>query len=221
MVWVGQFNIIGGQVQEEGPRTGIFLDRNRGEPDVSHLYILVEPALPDSEEFCPQVIEVIGQLFHESKLSLTGGLLRALRSAHESLREWNRKSLKEHRVATGLSCLAVRDDEAYLAQVGPALAYARQRGRTRLAVPHIPDAQGPLGLYEDFWPAFRRYDLSAGDRLLLVTSNLATAIGAEEVDATLALPPEHCLPKLYQGARQLTDCAALLLAFDSSGQGSP
>ena len=63
--------------------------------------------------------DAIGDIFHESKASLTGGMLRALRSAHENLRDWNRRSLKEHRVAAGVSCLAMHDNEAYLAQVGP------------------------------------------------------------------------------------------------------
>ena len=218
---MGQFSIVGGEAREEGPGTGIFPDRPRGDLEPSDLYVLVEPALPDSEEFCPQVVAAIGRLFPEHKLSLTGGLLRALRSAHESLREWNRKSLREHRVATGISCLVVRGDEAYLAQVGPALAYARGGGQTRPLLPHIPDAEGPLGLFEEFWPAFRRFDLSTGDRLLLATSNLASAIPVEEVDAALALVPEECLPRLYQRARQLADCAALLLAFDAPSRGQP
>lgn len=219
MVWVGQFSIVDGEAREEGPWTGIFPDRPRGDLEPSDLYVLVEPALPGSQEFCPQVVEAIGRLFYEHKLSLTGGLLRALRFTHENLREWNRKSLKEHRVATGLSSLVVRGAEAYLAQVGPALAYARQGGRMQPLLPHIPDAQGPLGLEEEFWPAFRRFDLAGGDRLLLTTSNLASALPSEEVDAALALAAEECLPRLYQQARRLSDCAALLLAFDAPSPG--
>ena len=212
-VWVGQFQLVGGQASEEGPFAAIFPDRPRGDAEPSNLYLVVEPALPGSQEFCGQLVEAIGRLFHERKLSLTGGLLRALKGAHEQLRDWNRKSLKEHRVATGMSCLALRGQEAYLAQVGPSTAYLRQHYQLQRVLPHIPDAEEPLGLNEEFWPAFTRYELAPGDAILLTTSNLATVASAEDIDAALALPPEEGLPRIFRQARQLSDGAALLLAF--------
>ena len=212
-LWVSQFNIVGGEAQQEGPWLAAFPDHSHGDTEPSDLYLVVEPALPGSEEICAHLVAAIGQLFHRRKLSLTGGLLWALRAAHEQLRDWNRKSLKEHRVAAGTSCLAVRGSEAYLAQVGPAIAYIRLRGGLQRMQPHIPDAQEPLGLYEEFWPAFSRHELSAGDRLLLATSNLAAAVGNQEVMTALALRAEECLAPLYQQARHLSDCGALLLAL--------
>ncbi|MFQ6019977.1 MAG: hypothetical protein ACE5KW_04395 [Dehalococcoidia bacterium] len=212
MLWVGQFQLVGGQAQEEGPFAAVFPGRPRGDAEPADLYMVVEPALPGSAEFCGQLIEAIGRLFHRHKLSLTGGLLGALKGAHNDLREWNLKSLKEHRVATGTSCLALRGQEAYLAQVGPASTYVRRGDQLRRASPHIPDAEEPLGLYDEFWPAFRRYDLSPGDSILLATTNLATVTSEEEIDAALALPPVEGLPTLFRQAHHLSDGAALLIA---------
>jgi serine/threonine protein phosphatase PrpC len=211
MLWVGQFGIADGEAREETPWVGVYRDDERDE-EPSDVYVLVQPALPGSEEFCGEMKDAIGRVFHDSKSSLTGGVLRALRSANENLREWNRRSLKEHRVAAGISCLATRDNEAYLAQVGPARAVFFHRGRADLVQPTLPEATEPLGLEDEFWPEFHRYELADGDRLLLLSPGLADAIPNHELTAALALDGEKALPELYRLARGASDGAALLVA---------
>jgi serine/threonine protein phosphatase PrpC len=211
MLWVGQFGIADGEAREETPWVGVYRDDERDE-EPSDVYVLVQPALPGSEEFCGEMKDAIGRVFHDSKSSLTGGVLRALRSANENLREWNRRSLKEHRVAAGVSCLATRDNEAYLAQVGPARAVFFHRGRADLVQPTLPEATEPLGLEDEFWPEFHRYELADGDRLLLLSPGLADAIPNHELTAALALDGEKALPELYRLARGASDGAALLVA---------
>ncbi len=213
MLWVGQFGIAGGEARENTPWLGAFPDHGRAE-EPSDLYLVVEPATEGSEEFCEELKEAIGEVFHKEKLSLTGGLLRALKGAHENLREWNRRSLKDHRVAAGVSCLAARPDgrEAYLAQVGPASAARCCEGELLLLSPSLPDATEPLGLYDEFWPQFSRFELGVGDRLLLMSPALAQALPPEQLSAALALPPEEALQTLYRQARSLPNCAALLVA---------
>ena len=125
MLWVGQFSIVDGEAREESPWIGVFPESARVEPEESSdLFVIVEPALEGSEEYCRDLSQVIGKQFRERRLSLTGGILRALKGAHESLRDWNRRSLKQHRVAAGVSCLALRGGapgcNAYLGQVAPA-----------------------------------------------------------------------------------------------------
>ena len=107
MLWVGQFSIVDGEAREESPWIGVFPETGRVEPEESSdLFVVVEPALEGSEEYCRDLSQVIGKQFRERRLSLTGGILRALKGAHESLRDWNRRSLKQHRVAAGVYCLA-------------------------------------------------------------------------------------------------------------------
>ena len=211
MLWVGQFGIAEGEAGEHTPWVGVFPDPSPGE-GASDLHLIVEPALPGSEDFCAELAEAIGRVFHRRKASLTGGLLRALQAAHENLRQWNRKSLKEHWVAAGVSCLAVRGQEAYLAQVAPASASLYRRGTLWPLAPAIPDAAEPLGLYEEFWPHFSRFELAEGDRLLLLSPSLAETLPPRELAAALSLPAEEMLPALYRQARALPNCGALLVA---------
>ena len=213
MLWIGQFGIAEGEAREETPWVGAFPDNGRAE-DPSDLYVIVEPATEGSEEFCQELKEAIGTVFHREKLSLTGGLLRALKSAHEDLREWNSRSMKDHRIAAGVSCLAVHPEsgQTYLAQVAPASAAHYRRGATASLSPTLADAGEPLGLYEEFWPQFSRFDLEAGDRLLLLSPALVRALPPDDLAAALAATPEDALPILYRRARSLPDCAALLVA---------
>src|SRR4030042_1802990 len=111
-IWVGQFSIVAGETREEGPWTALFPPRpGRG----VHLYVLVEPTSASGGEVCQPLAAAIGRLFQQQRLSLTGGLLAALRGAHQQLRDWNQRSLREHRVGAGATCLALRGSEAHLA----------------------------------------------------------------------------------------------------------
>jgi hypothetical protein len=213
MLWVGQFGIVDGKAQEDSPWVGVFPEAARAESaEVADLFVVVEPALPGSEEYCRDLAEAIGKQFRERRLSLTGGILRAVRAAHENLRDWNRRSLKQHRVAAGVSCLALRDGEAYLGQVAPAAAVLFQDGYLRRLEPTLPDAVEPLGLEEEFWPDLTRHEFRDGDCLLLLSTGLAAALSDDELAEALRLPPEETLPLIYHKGKEMPNCAAVIVA---------
>ena len=219
--WVGRFSIVEGQVREEGPWLGVFL-RQLPEDDSRELYVLAEPGLPGSEEFCGQLVEVVGRLFQKEGLSVTGALVRSLRAAHETLREWNRKSLREHQVAAGATCLLLRGRTAHLAQVGPSLAYFYRDGRLTTITPQDEAAQSPLGLAEEFRPQITRYDLEPGDLLLVASSRLAAIADEVAVAGVLARGPDDALPELFLLTRDLLNFSGLLAAcFVEADEPSP
>jgi hypothetical protein len=209
-LWVGQFGIEGGEARETTPWVGAYPDPGRAE-DPSDLYLVVTPALPGSEEFCGEMKDVVAETFHRTKLSLTGGILQALRGAHQNLRDWNKRSLAEHRVAAGVSCLAVQDGRAYTAQVAPASAVFYRAGEITTLEPELPDAREPLGLEDEFRPDFRRFDLETGDRLLLLSPALAEALSEDDLHDAFSRAGEDALPMLYRAGRDIPDCAALLV----------
>jgi len=218
MLWVNQFGIVDGEVREESPWAGVFPEGGRVEPqEAADLFVLVEPALPGSEDPCRDLSQAIAKQFRERRLSLTGGILSALKGAHESLRDWNRRSLKQHRVAAGVSCLALRGGaadgwQAYLGQVTPAVAVSLLDGSLSRLSPTLPDAAEPLGLHEEFWPHFSRHHLHEGDRLLLLSTGLAAALSDHELSEALMPPPEETLPLLYRKGKEMPHCAAILIA---------
>lgn len=218
MLWVSKFGIVNGEPSEDSPWVGAFPDANRSE-DAADLYVIVYPALPGAEEFCADLRDAIGQTFHQKRITLTGGMLRALKAAHENLREWNSRSLREHQIAAGATLFAVRPDgsrEAYMAQVGPTSAVVYKDFRAREVVPQIPDADGALGIGDEFRPQFTRWELSDGDRFVVLTPGPAQSIGEEEMTAILELPAEDAVKELFRRLRQHDDAAvgAVLVAVE-------
>jgi hypothetical protein len=200
MLWVSKFGIVDGEAVEDSPWVGAFPDSDHDE-ESSDLYMIVHPALPGSEEFCADLRDAIGQTYHRKKVSLTGGLLRVLQAAHEDLREWNSRSLREHQIGAGVSALALQGREAYLAQVGPASTVFYRDFEATEVTPTIPDADVTLGAGDDFWPQFTRYELADGDRIVLMTPGPAEAMGTGLLAEMLQLPAEEAVKELFRHLR--------------------
>ena len=208
--WVGRFAITDGQPQEEGPYLRSF-PRQRPDEGEDELYVLVEPASSGSEEHCVQLVDAIGRAYQQDTLSVTGAVLRALRAAHKQLRDWNERSLPEHRVAAGVSCLAVQGRTAFLAQIGPSVAYHVGDGRFQRIVPE-ESADEPLGQTEAAQPTFSRYQLSPGDLLLLAPSRIDELLDEETLRSILLRGADAALKELFRLVRDQQEFSLVLLA---------
>lgn len=217
--WVGRFSILHGQAQEEGPWLGSFI-RQRPNDESDELFVLVEPALEGSEDFCEQLVQAIGRRYSEDTLSITGALQRSLRAAHDHLIDWNRRSLREHRVAAGASCLAVRGQVAYLAQAGPGLAYYFSQGRLQRLLPEDAAAEA-IGIAEELQPQIGRFELAPGDLLLIATSGLDDLADEAAVEHILARGADEALPELYLLSRDQEHFMAVLLSCFEEGEQEP
>lgn len=209
--WVGRFCVADGRVDEEGPWLGSLI-RQRPDEEADELYTLVEPASAQSEEYTSQLVDVISQLYAKDPLSLTGALTRSLRSGHEHLREWNRRSLPEHQVGAGATCLALRGTDAYLAQVGPSVAYVRSAaGDVRRIEPVAHDFAHALGVGDDFEPQLTRVNISPGDLILVASSQLESVVPVEHIERILSIG-EDALPEFYRLCRDRPNFALVLLS---------
>lgn len=208
--WVGRFAIVQGQPQEEGPFLRSF---PRQQPDEveDELYVLVAPADAGSEEHSSQLVDAIGSIYRQDSLSLTGALLRALQAAHQELLQWNQRSLREHQTGAGVSCLAVRERTAYLAQVGPVVAYHVGDGRFRRIEPD-DGASEPLGQSEQIQPAFSRYQLSPGDLILLASPDIEQLLDEDALRSLLLRGADEALTELFRLTRDQQDFSLVLLA---------
>lgn len=218
-VWVGRYAMVGGEVREHGPW---LVDRLRTRDDEQvRVLVLAEPVDDRSGEFCAEVAEAVAALFGRESLSLTGGLQRALEQAHANLSEWNRRSLREHRVAVGITCVAVRDGTATIAQVGPGVVYDYSpQGLRRIATEGTASAR-PLGGPEPIEPQFTAVTLEDRE-LLLLTSTVERDVPPTAVGNALAAGPERALPELFLRTRRIPDMTAVLIAdLDYDEQPAP
>ena len=209
-LWTGQFNVIGGDVREEGPNVASFQGRAT-EGDLPTLYIVAEPALPASEPLIGEMVQAVGHLFRQQDLSLTGNVLRALSGAHESLHQWNQQNDRSVWSAAGCSAAVVRGQDVYLAQCGPALAYYRGAGGFSRIAP-APAARAAIGVADALRPSLTYHTLAQGEALLLARSSLADLATDEQLTAVLGMAPEDALPELYLIAKAQQDFSLLLLA---------
>jgi len=213
--WVGRFCVVDGHVEEEGAWLGSLI-RQRPDDDPDELYVVVEPVGEHSVEYTSQLVDVVAQLYRRDPLSLTGALTRSLRAAHDHLRDWNRKSLEEHRVAAGASCLALRGSDAYLAQVGPSLAYILTAGgEFRRLQPESTSFEDALGVADEFEPTITRIALAAGDLVLLASTRLEGIASEHHIRRILERGADDALPELYMLTRDEPGMAVVLLScFD-------
>jgi len=208
-VWVGRYAMVGGEVREHGPW---LIDRLRTREDEQvRVLVLAEPVDERSGEFCAEVAEAVAALFGRESLSITGGLQRALEQAHANLAEWNRRSLREHRVAVGITCVAVRDGAATIAQVGPGVVYEYGPGGLRRLATEGTAAARALGGPEPIEPHFTAFAL-ADRRLLLLTSAVEREVPPAAIGSALAAGPERALPELFLRTRRVADMTAVLVA---------
>src|SRR5690606_15931381 len=138
-------------------------------------------------------------------------LLRALQQTHANLAEWNRRSLREHRVAVGVTALVVRDGQVTIAQVGPGVVYMCEPEEiTRLTTDELPAAI-PLGSEEAIEPRFTATSLEDRE-FLLITSSAEAVVGEEGIARALRTGPERALAELFAETRSVRDMNAVLVA---------
>jgi serine/threonine protein phosphatase PrpC len=210
--WVGRFTVVDGHVQEEGPWLGSLI-RQRTDDEPDELYVLIESAAPGKDEYTAQLVDVIARLYNRDALSLTGALVRSMKAAHEHLRDWNQKSLQEHRVGAGASCLTMRGSDAYLAQAGPSLAYVRSAdGAFRRIMAPNASFEHALGIADPFEPQLTRLPLAPGDLVLLASTALDEIVPADHVRRILDRGADEALPELYLLCRDRPQFSLLLLS---------
>ena len=202
--WVARFVVDHGRVTEEGGRLRTFQRRRLDEPDVD-LHVLAEPLGDKGDELGAQALDAIGRLFLQDRLSVTGGLLKAIASTHQTLLDWNRRSVAREQVSAGLAAAAISGNVVYLAQLGPSLVFLKREGRLQRLVAQ-DGAASPLGEGE-IDPALRRFEFLPGDLLLAASPALESILDAATLEAMLERGSDEALPELYLMTRDLPNFA--------------
>jgi hypothetical protein len=209
-VWVGRFAIVDGQPQEEGPLLRSF-PRQRPDDDEDELYVLVEPTGEGNKEYYAQLVDAVGRMYQQDTLSITGAVLRAMQASHRQLLDWNARTLREQHVSAGATCLAVRSRTAYLAQIGPAVAFHVGDGHFTRVTPEA-GATEALGVAQVAEPTFNRFELGPGDLLLVASTGIERVVDDDLLRSILLRGGDDALVELFRIARDLPEFSLVLLA---------
>lgn len=206
---VGQFAIVDHEPVDRGPNAGVFLGKGPSD-DRAELYIVAEGTTPAGEAFAGHVVSALGNTWNTVDMSLTGALRRLFIEAQRNVREWNRKSIAQHRVSIGLTCFGRRGNQAVVAQAGPSVAYHYSRGEVRAY--YSDEEHGmPIGMGPVAEPQLTRLDFLPGDRLLLITTPALRELDDEVIGGILALPVTQVLPDLYHRLSHLRSLTVVMV----------
>jgi len=194
---------------DRGPNAGIFLGKGPSD-DRAELYIVAEGTTPAGEAFAGHVVSAVGNTWHTVDMSLTGGLRRLFLEAQRNLRDWNKKSIAQHRVSIGLTCFGRRGNQAVIAQAGPSVAYHYSRGEVKAY--YTDEEHGrPIGIAGNAEPQLTRINFLAGDRLLLITTPALRELDDEVIGGILSLPVTQVLPDLYHRLSHLRSLTVVMV----------
>ncbi|MBC8160720.1 MAG: hypothetical protein H7Z42_05820 [Roseiflexaceae bacterium] len=193
-----QFAVVGGQRQQASPLVlaaepaAVFSPEARK----GQLYILAEAAHESlrEREACQLIVRTIrAQFYGDSSYSVTSALNKAVAKANAVLYGQNFSAAQQKRVFVGVTCVVVKEQSIYVAQVQPAQAYLRAEGKLRALPPSASWGGGAdasltsmkpnaLGASLTIEPTFYRATLKPGDALIVVASALAPHLRREVID---------------------------------------
>ncbi|HLE81862.1 MAG TPA: hypothetical protein VJA25_11270, partial [Dehalococcoidia bacterium] len=204
---VTQLNIVQGSAQEEGPYTHVHALPGEGEP--AYLFLLFEAKGPTPEATCAGAAETFLQTFSETRRSVTGRLVEALRTVHEALLWENNHSLQEHQTTLGAVCLYLKGSDLYLAHAGPTLAYVIGPGGGRHLAP-APGGPAPqLGSPREPPVWVRHHHLAPEESILLASSDLAQSGNERELFGAFQQGLEEGMVAVYRRSQMERGFAAL------------
>ncbi len=209
---VGQFAIVDHEPVDRGPNAGIFFGKGPTD-DRAELYIVAEGTTPAGESFAGHVVSAAGTTWQTLDMSLTGAIGRIFSDAGASLRDWNAKSIAQHRVSLGLSCVARRGTQVVVAQAGPAIAFYKPAGRPVEAILPDEEHQGALGLGPTNAPQLTKVPLGENGRVLLLSTAAADELDIELIEGILGLPSGQVLSNLYRRVQDVRHVTAVFVSY--------
>jgi hypothetical protein len=173
-----------------------------------NVYVLVETVggFPEPSHVEQRIIAIMENCC-QMPGSITTGIRSAIKEANAFLFEKNLNAPREERGIAGVTCVVLKDRDAFVGQCGPAALYHVGKGQlkrlpeesTWLASETLQDVdvtvQPPLGLRRQIEPDLTHLYVREGDVLILASTSLAKMAGEEEMGRMA----------LYGGAQNMGD----------------
>lgn len=167
-----------------------------------------EPALREAARFALDQVE--REYYYDQTAGTLGSLLRALQAANRHLYHRRSRLGIPGRAGISMIALVVRGRQAHVARLGPAAAVIVRGGRMyELPPPPVASEQDPrlaqrrvaatLGEALEVEPYRWEGQLAHDDRIALLSRNLATTVGVEDLKRALAtMRPAPAVEHLQQ-----------------------
>lgn len=223
---VDSFSIVNGVYQEKAYNLSVseysaIIPYRKGR---GNLYVLVETigSFPDHAQVQQRIIE-IAQEYYRTSGSITAGIRTVIKTANAHLFEENLNAPREQRGVAGITCVVLKDRDAYVGQSGPALLYHIGKGMrqilpkesTWLTSEKLQDVDisrhPPLGLRRDIEPELFHLHVQAGDMLILASTSLAKLVSKDEMTSAIAHRDAHGVRESLEALAGERDVSALII----------
>jgi len=178
------------------------------------LYVSVEVIgdAPDRDALARQMIETAQNEYGKSRGSVMLGLAQAVRAVNDFFYQHNLDTPREARCIAGITAVALRGGDVFIAQAGPGLV-VRARGTQLTRYPSTspwfaPDepvgdfptpGAVPIGLRRDYTPDLSYVKLQPGDAIIIGTRALANLFSEDELaDAVIGKPVDAITENLEE-----------------------
>jgi hypothetical protein len=166
-----------------------------------HLYLLVTSKVGGhrAAEATRLVADSIrAEYYYDESAGIRVCLGKAIQAANKRLghaRERTALGVTDGTGPIGVAVAVVRDNELYVATVGPAEAYLSRGARlSTLPDPHRDRGLPAADLEPDVW----RGEINVGDQLLLVSPSVSERLGVDELkDALVTLHPQSAVERIH------------------------
>jgi serine/threonine protein phosphatase PrpC len=231
---VDSFSLISGALQEQASNLSAF-EQSALVPDRrgrGNLYVLVETigGFPDHAQVQQQIIQVAQEYFRTAG-SITAGIRTAIKTANAKVFDANLNASREQRGVAGLTLMVLKDRDAYIGQLGPALLYHIAKGEFRrlptestwLSSETLEDVdtdrQPPLGLRREVEPELSHLYVRDGDLLILASTLLAKLATDDQVRSAVSHRGATSVCESLQALARGEDVSALVVDVLAVGEG--
>jgi len=223
---VGSLHVVDDVRQEKAANQGIFEQSPLipARHKQGSLYILVETvgSFPDHAKVQEEVVRVARERYADSG-SITARIRQAIGAANEHLFEHNLNALPEQRGVAGITCVVLRERDAYVGQLGPAVLYhigedecKRLPGQSAwLSSGSLQDVDinkwPPLGLRRAIEPELHRLHVREGDVFVLASTSLAKLVSDKEIVSAILNRGCHIALDNLEALTKGHDASALIV----------
>lgn len=219
--------VIDGVWQDQPDNIAAFIEARLGSlaRGRGNLYVLLDVSgdLEGRAEVERALIETLRESYANTRGSVSFGLSEALRAVNSHLYDLNLALSREQRRLAGISAVALRGDELYIAQAGPAVVYVEASEKlTRFPLdsdwftedaPLISpqgNASAPLGIRREFVSDLAHVTVATGDVFVLATRGLTQLATTDELAVAFTGRTAQDIGTFLEGLGDDADVTALV-----------
>ena len=145
--------------------------RNR---DMLFVHLILSSREPPTATLYRGVVDALASAYYLAGGSVTAALRQAIRAANEYLMRHNVRVQGVDKQQGGVTCAVLRDEEVFISQAGPALAFVAHQGRLERLPVRRPGHVTPLGVGYGVDTRFHHSWVHPGDVVLLADPEFGT-----------------------------------------------